>query len=163
MGSDNIFGIIAAILGIIITAAIALWHEITDWAVKVLFPWMERNLEAISHLVKEAFVWFDNNVAVPIRNAIKQAWRKLREYLLKLALHFERKSSSEWVRRWAGYAIKELDTGKLAPVRFEAVEVISPDELPPDVRAEWMKKGMPNQELNVTEIRDKQVEMDMTY
>ncbi|MGD9971610.1 MAG: hypothetical protein AB7S77_00960 [Desulfatirhabdiaceae bacterium] len=163
MGSDDFTGLIVGLLSMVATVAITFWNQIMDWSGKVLFPWLDQNFKEISHLVKDAFIWFDNNVAVPVRQIIKQAWRELREHLLKLAVQFERESTSEWVRRWSGYIIKKLESGKLAPVKFEAEEVVSWDELPPDVRQEWLKKGMPNQALNVTELRDKQVEMDMTY
>lgn len=162
MASDNFSRIVAAALGLLMTAAIAFWHKIMDWAGNVLFPWLERNLQNIAPLVKDAFVWFDQNVAVPVRRAIKNAWKKLREYLLKLAVQFERTSANEWVRRWTGYIIKVLENGRTAPVRFEAEEVVAWDELPPDVRQEWLKRGMPTHEIDITALRDQQMEMEMT-
>ncbi len=163
MASDNFFRNIVVVFGIVVTAAMAFWNKIMDWSGKVLFPWLDQNFHEISDLAKQALIWVDNHVAVPIRNAVKQAWKKLREYLLKWAVHFERHSSNEWVRRWSGYIIKRFENGRVAPVRVEAEEIVSWDELPPDVRQEWLKKGMPNQEVNVTELRDQELEMEMTH
>lgn len=162
MASDNFYRNIVVLLGVVATAAMTFWNKIMDWSGNVLFPWLDQNFQEISDLVRQAFVWVDNNVAVPFRNAVKQAWKRLREYLLKWAVHFERLSSSAWVRRWSGYIIKRFTNGKVAPVRVETEEIVSWDELPPDVRKEWLKKGMPNQEVNVTKLRDQELEMEMT-
>jgi hypothetical protein len=153
--------IVIGILGVIgATAALIFWHKVLDWAQESLFPWLEKNIPSIKSLVVEAFVIVDD-VAVTVRSAVKQAWSNLREYLLKQTIEFERKSSSEWTKRVVFWVVKRLESGETAPVKVVTEEDVSPDDLPPEAREAWLRNHKETAELNITEIRDKEL-MEMT-
>lgn len=110
--------------GIILVAAIALafWHAILGWAERSLFPWVERNLPSLATQVRSAFAAVDK-VAAAIRRQVKEAWDRLREVLLKQVIHFQRRSSSEWVRKATAWVIRHLESGKPVPVNVVARKI----------------------------------------
>lgn len=143
---------LALLLGVTLAVAITFWEGIVTWADQVFFPWLDQYLPTLAPKVRSAFAWFDKNVAVPIRNAIKEAWKKLRQFLLKAVVKFERESSNRWVKRWTAYLIKKLETKEV--VKQEVTEAVDWSTLPDDVRAEFLRRGISEQEINVTKNRD---------
>ncbi len=151
-----IFGIAAAV------AVVALWHKILDWAEKSLFPWLEEHFPSILPYVRDAFFFIDDKVMVHIRNAVRKAWEKLRTILLKMVTWIHRKTSWAWVRTTTSWIIKKL-TPKPEVTKVTTEEEVNWDELPPDVREEFLRKGKPEYEVNVTELRDKEIqEMELS-
>ena len=146
-----IFGIAAAL------AVVALWHKILDWAKESLFPWLEKHFPSISQDVRDAFSKIDKYVMVPIRNAVKKAWEKLRSILLKMVTWIHRKTSWAWVRTTTSWIIEKL-TPKPQVKKVIAEEEVNWDELPPDLREEVLRKGKTEYEVNVTELRDKEIQ-----
>ncbi|MUG91334.1 hypothetical protein F7734_02055 [Scytonema sp. UIC 10036] len=161
--NPNFIKAIATIFLIGITAAIAFWKQILQWADNILFPWLEQNFKTSAQWVRDAFARVDRYVAIPIRNAIKQAWQKLRQFLLKLLVRFKRNVSEQWVRQWISWGIKHLENGEVVPVKREVEEVVEWGELPPDVREEWLRKAKGVYELDFTQLRDAEIaEMSMS-
>ncbi|GGA18112.1 hypothetical protein [Okeania sp. KiyG1] len=153
---------IVVALGVSIVLALAFWYQILDWAQDSLFPWVKRNIPLIEGVVKEAFIAVDK-VATPIRKTIRQAWEKLRDFLLKQVVKIEIKSSSELIKRVTSWVIKVLESGKKVPVKVETEEEVNWDELPEEVRKEFLSKGESETEIDVTEIRDDEIDqMDMS-
>ncbi|MBD2515072.1 hypothetical protein H6G93_08625 [Nostoc sp. FACHB-973] len=152
--------IIAAIGAIGAAAALIFWRKILAWAEDSLFPWINKNIPSIEDQVRLAFAMVDK-VATPIRLAVKEAWSELRKYLLKQTIELERESSSKWTKRVTSWVVKRLESGEVAPVKVVTEEVVSPDELPPEVREAWLRHKQNKAEFNVTETRDKEV-MEMT-
>ncbi|MEM9924822.1 MAG: hypothetical protein AAF915_13885 [Cyanobacteria bacterium P01_D01_bin.50] len=143
-----------AVVGVIITV----WHKILEWAQTSLFPWLKENLPHIVEQVKDAFIWIDNEVAVPIRQIVKKAWEKLRNYLLQTVTEFERRTESIWVRRITSFVIQRLEQAQPKVKKVVIEEDVNWDELPPDVKKFWIRDGRQNLELDVTQIRDKEIE-----
>lgn len=151
------------LVGVAIAAVIALWHKIVDWAKDSLFPWLEKNLPSILSIVKEAFVWVDENVAVPIRRAVKKAWEELRKYLLKTVIRLERRNASQWERRITSFVVEVLTPQTPVIKKVETVEEVDWEDLPKDVRSAWMKSSQQSHDLDVTASRDQQIEtLEMT-
>lgn len=152
--------IIAAIFGVVATVALTLWDKILKWADNSLFPWIEQNLSPnIADSVRGAFAFIDR-IAVPIRRAVKQAWENLRQFLLKMVVDFQQKSSSNWIKRVTSYIIRVLSpkkSDKPEVVRVVSEEHIDPDFLPPDVREAWLRKAQKNYEVDATDTRDKEI------
>lgn len=152
-----------ALIGVAITAVIALWHKIIDWAQDSLFPWIERNLPSILSTVKDAFTWVDDKVAVPIRRVVKKAWEALRKYLLKTVIRLERQNASKWERRITSFVVEVLTTQTPIVKKVETVEEVDWDDLPDDVRSAWMKSEQQSHDMDITAIRDQQLEtLEMT-
>ncbi len=154
-------GIIIAVIGAIgAAAALIFWYKILGWAENSLFPWINKNIPSIEDQVRLAFATLDK-VATPVRLAVKEAWFKLRKYLLKQTVVLQRKSSSEWVVRVTSWMVKRLESGETVPVKRETEETKSWEEVPADVREEYLRQQKTQYELNVTETRDREL-MDMT-
>ena len=152
-----LIGAIGAALGLVSAVAVVMfWKQILKWAEDSLFPWIQTNIPSIESAVREAFSAVDNKV-VAIRNIIGQAWRKLREYLLKQVITFQRQSSGEWVMQATSWVIKNLESGDKVPVKITVEEEKDWDELPPDVRAEWLKRQKSEAQINLTEHRDREI------
>jgi hypothetical protein len=158
--ADPITVFIIGILAITAAGALIFWQKILNWAENSLYPWLKSNFPSIEDQVRLAFANVDK-AAVPIRFAVKEAWSKLREYLLKQTIELERNSSSEWIKRVTFWVVKRLESGKTAPAKVVTEEIVSPDELSPDVREAWLRHQKTKAELNVTEMRDKEL-MEMT-
>jgi hypothetical protein len=155
MYADLIKGIIV-VVGIAASAVIAIWGKVLEWSQNSLFPWLNENLPNIEQSIRDAFVQLDKAV-VTIRQSAKMAWKKLREYLLKTAAHFERKSQSEWTRKITSFVIQKLDKAQPVIKKVETVEEINWDDLPADVRSEWMKTANQNIDIDVTKSRDDEI------
>ena len=108
-------------------------------------------------------LWWDNNVAVPIRQAVKKAWEMLRQHLLKTTIQFDRQTTSKWTKRITSFAIETLTPQSPTIKKIETVEEVDWDDLPNDVRNAWMKNEQQSRTIDVTAIRDQQIEtLDMT-
>lgn len=151
-------GLIIAVIGAIAAAvALIFWHKILGWAENSLFPWLKKNIPSIEDQIRWAFAKVDN-VATPIRLAVKEAWSKLRKYLLKQTIVLKRQSSSKWIVRVTSWMVKRLESGETVPVKQETEETKSWDELPEDVREAFLRQEKENAELNVTDTRDRELQ-----
>ena len=150
--------VIAGALGVSATFALIFWVQILGWAEDSLFPWIKNNIPSIESAVRKAFSALDNQ-AVAIRKIIRKAWKKLRKFLLKQVVKLERKSSNKWIRRVTSWVIKVLESGEKVPVKVETEEKVNWDELPEDVRKEFLSKGKSESEIDVTKNRDDEMDM----
>ncbi|NEP05925.1 MAG: hypothetical protein F6K34_14490, partial [Okeania sp. SIO4D6] len=78
-------------------------------------------------------------------------------YLLKQVIKLERKSSGEWIKQVTSWTIKILESGKKVPIKTEIEEVVDWEDLPQDVREEWLKQEKSKAEIDVTEYRDREI------
>ena len=153
-----LIGAIGAVLGLLSAVAVVMfWKQILNWAEESLFPWIKTNIPSIESAVREAFSVLDDKVVTARNIIIGKGWKKLREYLLKQVIKFERKSSGEWVRQATSWVIKNLESGDKVPARVTVEEEIDWDVLPPDVRAEWLKRKKNEAQINITEYRDREI------
>jgi hypothetical protein len=151
------------LIGVAVAAVIALWHKILDWAQDSLFPWIEKNLPSILSTIKDAFEWVDNNVIVPTRRLVKGAWKSLRKTLLKMVIQLERRDASKWERRITSFVVEALTPQSPVVKKVETVEEVDWDDLPDDVRSAWMKNEQQSHDMDVTAIREQQLEtLEMT-
>jgi len=165
--NDNLGDILAAIFGLVVIAIgvlAALWNKVLNWSQNSLMPWLEKEMSFIADKVNDAFIWLDKNVIIPIRNAVKKAWETLRNFLLKMLTTFEQKTLNEWtewVRKTTFWVIEKLTPETLVKKVVET-EKVNWDELPPDIRETIIRRRQSEYEINVTELRDKEIsEMDM--
>ena len=150
--------VIAGALGVSATFALIFWDQILGWAEDSLFPWIKNNIPSIESAVRKAFSALDKK-AVDTRKIIRKAWKKLRKFLLKQVVTLERKSSNKWIRRVTSWVIKVLESGEKVPVKVETEEKVNWDELPEDVRKEFLSKGKSESEIDVTKNRDDEMDM----
>ncbi len=148
-------------------AAVALifWDQILYWADRALFPWIKENFSSeLEYKVRNAFAALDK-VVTPIRNnikalekltEIKEAWKMLRESLLKVLVQFEQKTPIEWVKRITYWAVRNLKSKQV--VRTVGEEIVDVNSLPDDVREEWLKRGNTTQDVDVTQLRDRELD-----
>ncbi|NEP90205.1 MAG: hypothetical protein F6K18_27145 [Okeania sp. SIO2C2] len=120
MPEPFLIGIAVALgLGVVAAAVLVIfWGQIIMWAYDSIFPWIQKNIPSIESEVREAFTAADNVVS-PMRNLIRQAWKKLRQYLLKdkklrqyllkQVIELERKSSGGWIKQITYSAIKIIE------------------------------------------------------
>lgn len=157
--------VLLAVLFVGAGVALIFWNQILDWAGRALFPWIKENFSSeLEYKVRNAF-WAFDKVATPIRNnikalekltEIKEAWEMLREYLLKVLVQFEHKTHTKWVKRITYWAIRNLKSKQV--VRAVGEEIVDVDLLPDDVRKEWLKRGNTTQDVDVTQLRDRELD-----
>ncbi|MGD1703927.1 hypothetical protein [Dapis sp. BLCC M229] len=155
---------ITVVLGLTAAAVVIFWKQILIWAQDSLFPWINKNIPSIESEVREAFATADRFFG-NIRNIIRQAWKKLRKYLLKQVVKFARQSSDKWIVQVTSWVIKnpenlESKESKKA-TKIVTEEEVDWDELPPDVRADFLRRDKSDVEIDVTEYRDRQI-MEMS-
>jgi hypothetical protein len=141
---------------VVITAVVALWHKILDWAHSSLYPWLQKKLPTIEAAVREAFIWVDR-VVVATRLIVKKAWETLRNYLLKTVAQFERRTHRQWIRRITSFVIIRLEQTQPVIKKIETEDEVDWDELPSDIRQAWMKTEAKMGELDVTQMRDQEL------
>ena len=152
---------IAVILGITVAAlAVGFWNQILRWANDIVFPWIEKNMPWAIEDVRHALDAVDK-IATPLRRAVKQAWQNMRNYLLKQVVTFSRKTSAlnsyAWVKKTTTWLIKVLESGEKVPVKVETTATVAWDEVPDDVREEFLRRDK-QKTVDVTKIRDKEIE-----
>ncbi|GAB1537390.1 hypothetical protein NUACC21_00300 [Scytonema sp. NUACC21] len=153
--------VLLAVLFVGAAAAITFWNKILNWARKILIPWIEKNLPWLADNVTDAFLALDD-VVTSMRRKIKKAWENLREYLLKVLVQYEQNTQNEWVKRITYWAIRNLQN-KSEVVRVVAEQKVDVDSLPDDVRKEWLKRGNTTQDIDVTQLRDRELELAMSH
>jgi hypothetical protein len=149
--------VIFGIAGVAITILVAIWGKVLEWSQNSLFPWVKENLPNLEQSIRDAFVQVDKAV-VAIRQIAKMAWKKLREYLLKMVAYFERKSSSEWTKKITSFIVEKIDKAQPVIKKVETVEEINWDDLPADVRSQWMKTANQNINIDVTKEQDNDID-----
>ena len=87
---------------------------------------------------------------------IKKAWEILREYLLKLLVQFEQKTPYKWIRRITYWVRSNLEATQVSRVVLE--DKVDVDSLPDDVLKEWFKQGNTTQDVNMTQVRDRELD-----
>jgi hypothetical protein len=148
--------ILAVALGAVsIAAAYSLWCSIRTWAEESLFPWFEKHLPQLAPFVRTAFAAVDKVVVA----AHRLAWCRLREHLLHQVLKLERHSASTWMRQVTSWVAAVSGAGQTVPVRIVAEGRCSWDELPAEVRAEWLRRGRNCQEHDIVELREQELEL----
>jgi hypothetical protein len=161
---DVFLQVLVAVLFVAAAVALIFWNQILFWADRALFPWIKENFSSeLEYKVRNAFAALDKFVgsirynikALEKFTEIKEAWEMLREFLLKVLVQFEQKTANKWVKRITYWAIRNLKSKQVVEtVREETVDV---DSLPDDVRKEWLNRGNTTQDLNVTELRDREM------
>jgi hypothetical protein len=146
--------------------ALTFWNEIIFWVRNTLLPWIRKNLPGLENYVADAFVALDK-VVVPIRNkfkvfhGVKEAWRTFRKYFLEILVQFQQKTPYEWVKQIIYWTICNLDSKEVLKTVQE--QTVSSDSLPDSVRQEWLKQTKTTQDINVTQLRDRELELAMTH
>ncbi len=188
---DVFVQVLVTVLFVGAAVALIFWNQILSWAHTTLFPWIRGNLPGLEKPARYAFAELDKVVipirnkikAFENLTDIKKAWEKLRQHLLKVLVQFELNTRNEWVRRITSWVTRYLEFKQMAPGVTEIVDVDSPirtsqsnkpevvrvvkeeildvDSLPPDVREKWLKRGNTTQDVDVTQLRDRELELAM--
>jgi hypothetical protein len=152
---------IAAIAGT--AAAIIYWNKLVSWAFNSLFPWVDKNIPELSEFVRNAFVRLDR-IAASIRVSVKAAWQRVRQTLLQQVAEFEQLTRNTWLLRitsWVKVKLSALDPEPVVK-RVQTEQVISYDELPPQVREQLLRQGKTTHRIDVTEARDTEIALAMS-
>ena len=144
------------VVGLAGVAAIVFWEKIIKWAQEALFPWFREHLPTLEPYVRQAFVAL-NRVVGAIRRTAIEAWRKVRQFLLKQIVRFERTAANTYVRKITSYLREKLE-GDLSEVIVRTTEQrVSLDDLPSDVQEAFLRGSMET-EFDITSEQDEQVE-----
>ncbi|MFB9180893.1 hypothetical protein ACFFX1_22330 [Dactylosporangium sucinum] len=135
-----------ALVGVVV----AYWPRIMQWSVDSLLPWVDEHLPAFAEDVRLAFQSLDNAI-VDIRRAIRSAWRRVRDFLLRETADFIRLFNGRWAVQITSYLRNQAMNGKPI-VKIVSQEEIDWDDLPEDVRAQVMRDELAP--VDVTKIRD---------
>lgn len=150
--------IITTLLPISVGAALIFWNRVLQWAFDSLFPWVDVNIPNLASIVREAFAILDN-IGAPTRRSVKQSWEKVRQYLLKQTLQFQKQSSDTWVRRVTSWLIPFLHSSDSFPKVNQRIETVDVDfyDLPDDVRQAFIRREEKMTELDTTKTRDEEL------
>jgi hypothetical protein len=152
---------LAAIAG---TAAVVIyWTKILNWGLNSLLPWVDKNIPELSKFVRDAFVVVDK-VAAPLRALVKEKWQRVRQALLQQVAEFEQLTASTWLLRITSWVKVKLNATASESVvkQIQTEQVISYDELPPQVREQLLREGKTSQRIDVTEAHDTEIELAMS-
>ncbi|BAZ20342.1 hypothetical protein NIES4073_12180 [Kalymmatonema gypsitolerans NIES-4073] len=157
---DPITGLLIGAIGLALaaTATVVFWHQILEWGESNIFPWFERHLPTIAPYVRKAFSRVDN-VAAPLRRAIKEAWDRVSQYLLKQVVELNRKTTSNtWVQQVTSWVIDVSGYNNKPVVKQITTETEVPyDNLPEDVRKAFLRRQQTSFSQDVTEIRKQEM------
>ncbi len=142
----------AALVGVVV----AYWPKIMAWARDSLLPWADEYLPEFSGVIRQAFLDIDN-AAVEIRQAIRSAWRRLRNVLLKETAEFVRLFNDRWAVEITSWLANRHNAEKPV-VRIVTQQTLDWDDLPPDIRAQLIREDVAGESLDVVAARDKLLE-----
>jgi hypothetical protein len=139
-----------------LTAAVAavFWKKILNWSEDHLTPWLSAHVPQLVQQVKNAFAEIDEKV-VHIRKVAKEAWQRIRQFLLKQTAEFFRQSDGDWAMRIKSWLVDPAGSGSVY-VR-ETEKRVAYDDLPDEVRREYLRHGTTARVFDVTQIRDHEV------
>lgn len=153
--------ILSMLLAGVAIAAVVFWNRILEWVQNSLLPWFYSNLPSLAPYVADAFVALDHLV-VSAKRAAFAAWNYIRTFLLKVTIHFEKRSSG-WMRRIISYVRRSLEPNAPVYKKTEEQEV-SYEELPDDIRERVLRSGRNSPATDVTRARDEEfIRMGMVH
>jgi hypothetical protein len=138
-------------------AVTVMWRKILHWAEMQLFPWLAANMPELEPVARQAFTVLDRAV-VTLRQATREAWRELRRSLLKQVADFVRQVDGGWLLQITSWIASSADTVRPQVTKVVTQQQVSYDELPADVRREYLRNNRISHSLNVTELRDTELE-----
>ena len=151
--------LVIALFGVALSAALlAFWTEILSFVKKHITPWLHQHFPELAHHVDSALASIDK-LMVEARRRVKAAWESLRRKLLKVLVSYERQTSG-WQRRAVSWCVRKLEDREQIVKRTE-VEEVPYDDVPDDIRAEWIK-GQGQTEEDITAKRDQELAMAMS-
>ena len=155
---DPITGLLIGLIGLGLAATVVFWHQILTWGESNVFPWFERHLPTLAPYVRQAFSRVDN-VVTSVRRAIKEAWDRVSQYLLKQVVELNRKTTSNtWVQQVTSWVIDVSGYNNEPVVKQITTETEVPyDNLPQDVREALLRRQQTSFEKDVTEIRKQEM------
>lgn len=138
-------------------ASVVYWHRILEWGEKSVFPWFERHFPTLAPDVRKAFSQVDN-VATSVRRAVKEAWNRLSQYLLKQVVKLNRQTSNTWVRQVTSWVIDVSGYNNQPVVKEITTETtLNHDDLPEDVREALLRRQQTSFEKDVTKVREQEM------
>lgn len=135
------------------SVAIALWDKVLGWAEEHLTPWVAEHAPHLSKYLADGYVVLDR-AAVKIRRAVRKAWVELRKELLKQFVDYTRQLDGTWkvvITSWL--MVKDQNIMK----KITSEKTVAYDELPDEIREEFLRRQQQNQQIDVTKLRDAQV------
>jgi hypothetical protein len=151
--------LIVTILQVTGVVALALWEKLMVWVVESLFVWIKDTLPKLAKfsgdVVKLAFTVVTITSTISIQ-AIREAWKTIRPFLFGMIMNFEKEASS-WIRVIRSKLLKLDASDKPVIVTRESREQIAFEDLPSDVREAVIRGSKENREINIKEIRDREL------
>lgn len=138
-----------------LATSITFWDQVREWVEGNVFPFVKDHFPKYESVARDALAALDK-VAVAVRNTAYKAWKKLRDILLKTVIQIERVSSNKAIRRVKSWLVSSLKKETVTVRQTE--EELHWDDLPPDVAAEFMKRGVKSASEDYTKHRDKEFE-----
>jgi hypothetical protein len=136
------------------SAALLWWEKILNWAEDHLKPWISANMPYLSQYLDDAFVALDN-VAVKLRKAAKKAWQQLRQVLIKQVAEFVRQYDGNWTLRITSWLATQNSAQPV--VKRETEQHLSWDDVPDEVREQYLRQHQTSREIDIIKLRDAQV------
>lgn len=154
--------LLIGLAGVAAAALAATWTKIIRWAFDSFLPWIEQNIPELAPHVRTAFVIVDK-VASPVLAAVKSSWWQVRKSLLKQVVDIERTFNGQWVVRVTSWLRLQLDRFGTEPVvkRVVTEQIISHEDLPQEVREQLLLSGTASHQVDVTAIRDRELNLDL--
>jgi hypothetical protein len=146
------------LIGFALTAAALLWPMIVRWVSEEIIPWLRTWSPDLAKIAEEALIWIDHSIAKPVRLAAIGAYRRLRQFIVSITVEFSRIAPERWQR-----AIKTLflNMNNQPQMRQTTVEM-SWDELPDEVRDEFIRHQKSQHVIRFTEIADRDLQLLQT-
>jgi hypothetical protein len=155
---NPITNLLIGAIGLALAASVVVfWHQILEWGEKSVFPWFERHLPTVAPYVRKAFSRVDN-VVTSVRRAIKEAWDRMSQYLLKQVVELNRQTSNTWVQQVTSWVIDVSGYNNEPVVKQITTETEVPyDNLPEDVREALLRRQQASFSKDVTDIRKQEM------
>lgn len=142
------------VIATVMATILAVWAQIVDLFSRIIIPWVRENIsQSCASAIADIIAFADGKV-VPIRRALKAAWKKFKETVLGIQTTYTRIGPDSLTARTA-MATRNIN-GKIAISEME--EIVDWSSLPESVRSEMIRQNKETAKFDVKEAVCKKVE-----
>jgi hypothetical protein len=138
-----------------VVAGAAVWPYITDIFARKIIPFVRRKLgDYLADLLSSMIVWIDEPMAY-LREKLVAAWRFFKQSVIKIVRKFRKKSATK-VLETTEVWLRSQRPGAGIPMCEE--RELDWAELPPEIRAEMIRRGSETATIDIGKTVEDRVE-----
>lgn len=148
-------GFVIVGLGVLAAIALSFWDKIFNTFKDTIVPILQADMPELASVVTDAFMKIDSTIARPVRRAAKEAWLKVRDFLIDAKEEYTETDDGHYTAKATSYS-RTTTPGEFREVTSS--RTVTLDEMPDDIREKFMR-AQQKPVVDILKTRDKQLEL----